>query len=183
MISRRHGKRLGQRETRTGTGTWAPGVVAAADPGGDGRSPGDGERVPEGGGDRDPGTGSLGPPAPKTGLHEKACRVNSLVVPACSTAVAGASSDLSFDLPPGFHSHSSRVRFLGPVHDEVRGVRALQSIDRPRRSAAFTQSPGQGGLGIERSVTRTRWRQLGCLLWVLGCPGRSFYAAWPCRSL
>jgi hypothetical protein len=73
-----------------------------------------------------------------------------------STAVAGASLQLSFDLPPGFHSHSSRVRFLGPVHDEVRGVRALQSIGRPRRSAGFTQSPGQGGLLIEPMLTRVR---------------------------
>jgi hypothetical protein len=83
----------------------------------------------------------------KLGFHEKAHRVNPVLVLFCPTAVAGASSALSFDLPPGFHSHSSRVRVLGPVHDEVRGVRALQADGRPRRSAEFAQSPGQGGLG------------------------------------
>jgi hypothetical protein len=92
--------------------------------------------------------------------------------------------DVSFDLPPGFHSHSSMVRLLGPVHDEVRGVRALQSINRPRRSAAFTQSPGQGGLGIEQSVTRFRNGGSVCsLLCALVCWSRSPYAAWPCFSL
>ena len=120
----------------------------------------------------------------KTGLHEKACRVNSEIVFIGSTAVAGASEDVSFDQPPGFHSHSSRVRFPGPVHDEVRGVRALQSVDRPRRSAAFTQSPGQGGLEIEFSVPRFRNpRRLDSLLCAPGSSSGSFYAAWPCCSL
>jgi hypothetical protein len=83
----------------------------------------------------------------KLGFHEKAHRVNPVLVLFYPTAVAGASWALSFDPPPGFHSHSSRVRVLGPVHDEVRGVRALQADGRPRRSAEFAQSPGQGGLG------------------------------------
>jgi hypothetical protein len=101
----------------------------------------------------------------------------------CPTAVAGASWALSFDLPPGFHSHSSRVRVLGPVHDEVRGVRALQADGRPRRSAEFAQSPGQGGLGIGWTVTRLFcWGQLEFLLCVLSCPSCSCYAACSCRS-
>ena len=119
----------------------------------------------------------------KLGFHEKAHRVNPVLVLFCSTAVAGASWALSFDLPPGFHSHSSRVRVLGPVHDEVRGVRALQADGRPRRSAEFAQSPGQGGLGIERTVTRLFcWGQLEFLLCVLSCPSCSCYAACSCRS-
>ena len=70
VFLRRDEQHLGRREAAANPWTWAPGVVAAADPGGDGRSPRDGERVLEGGGDRDPGVGSLGATAPKTGQRD-----------------------------------------------------------------------------------------------------------------
>ncbi len=67
MVSRRDGKRLGQREARADSGTWPSRVDAAAHRGGDRCAPRDGERVPASSGDRDPAPSSVGEGAPKTG--------------------------------------------------------------------------------------------------------------------
>jgi len=53
-------------------------------------------------------------------FHEKANRVKPSFLSSGPTAVAV--SALRFEQPPGFHSHSSGARFVGPVHDEVRGL-------------------------------------------------------------
>lgn len=147
MVSRRHGKRLGQRETRASSGTWPSRVDASAHPGGDRRAPRDGERVFEGGGDRHSSAGSLGEVAPKTGLHEKASRVNYPFCFRSSNRLGGrGSSGDEFESSTGLPFALLEGPLSGPVHDEVRGVRVLQSKGRPRGSAAFSQSPGQGDM-------------------------------------
>src|SRR5258705_69260 len=70
MVPRRDGKRLERREETTGAGAGAAQMAAAAHRGGDGRPPGDGERLPQGSWDRSAAAGVVGATSAKSGQRD-----------------------------------------------------------------------------------------------------------------